>query len=138
MHNLRQKTVLRLDLLTFFSEQLLHNRKNPQNPDVMYSGKFLKRNKSYMRNSWRAKLCCITHLLCNTMKAGVDFQSHEAITRRAKLPTWTSNFQYLRMTEWVRLAGTTADHLVQPPCSSRVIPENTAQDCIQTGLEYPQ
>lgn len=39
---------------------------------------------------------------------------------------------YRRMTRWVRLEGTTVAHLAQPPCSSRVTPEHTAQDCIDS------
>lgn len=30
------------------------------------------------------------------------------------------------------------NHLVAPPCSSRMIPEHAAQDCVQRGLEYLQ
>lgn len=43
-----------------------------------------------------------------------------------------------RIPEWVMLGGTTADHLAQPPCSSKVTPEHMAQDCVQTILEYLQ
>jgi len=35
-------------------------------------------------------------LLCSTVKAGVDFQSDESITRKARSPTWISNFQYIQ------------------------------------------
>lgn len=46
--------------------------------------------------------------------------------------------QYHRITEWVRLGGTTVGHLVLPPCSSRVILQHIAQDCVQIVLEYFQ
>lgn len=37
-----------------------------------------------------------------------------------------------------KLEGTTVGHLVQHPCSARLSPELTAQDCIQTVLEHLQ
>lgn len=43
-----------------------------------------------------------------------------------------------RMKECVMLEGTTVGHLAQSPCSSRIISEHTAQDCVQTVLEYLQ
>lgn len=43
-----------------------------------------------------------------------------------------------RMTEWVMLEETTAGHLVQPPCSCRVIPEHMALDCVQEVLKHLQ
>lgn len=43
----------------------------------------------------------------------------------------------LRITEWVRLE-VTGGHLVQLPCSSRVILEHIAQNRVQMFLEYFQ
>lgn len=40
--------------------------------------------------------------------------------------------------EWVRLEGTTVGHLVQHPCSSRVVLEHMAQDHVQMVLAYLQ
>lgn len=40
------------------------------------------------------------------------------------------------VTEWASLEGTTVDHLVPPPCSSRVIPEDMAQAFNRTLLRY--
>lgn len=45
--------------------------------------------------------------------------------------------QNQRTTEWVSLGGTTAGHLVWPPCSNRVIPEHTAQGGSQHLLNIP-
>lgn len=42
------------------------------------------------------------------------------------------------ITELVRVEGTTEGHLIQPPCSGRVILQHIAQDCIQMALEYLQ
>lgn len=50
----------------------------------------------------------------------------------------SSSHQRLEITEWVRLGGATVDHLVQPPCTSRVTLEHRAQDCVQMVCEYPQ
>lgn len=43
-----------------------------------------------------------------------------------------------RITEGVRLEGTTVSHLVQPPCSVSVILEYMVQDCVQMCPEYLQ
>lgn len=43
-----------------------------------------------------------------------------------------------RITEQVRLEGTTGGRLVQLPLSSRVILQHMAQDCVQRVLEYLQ
>lgn len=42
----------------------------------------------------------------------------------------------LTTTEGLRLKGTTVGYLVQSPCSSRVIQEHMAQDCVRIILEY--
>lgn len=53
------------------------------------------------------------------------------------------NFHFLiekmqdyRITDWVRLEGTTEGHLLQPPSSNRVILEPIAWDCVQMVLKY--
>lgn len=43
-----------------------------------------------------------------------------------------------RITEWAGLEGTTVGHLLQAPCSSRVMLEHVAQNGVQTVLEYLQ
>lgn len=42
------------------------------------------------------------------------------------------------MTKWRRLKGNSRDHLVQPPCSSKVPLEHIYQDCDQRAFEYLQ
>lgn len=37
-----------------------------------------------------------------------------------------------------KVRRTTLEHLVQPPCLTRAIPEHTVQDCILVVLEYLQ
>lgn len=46
------------------------------------------------------------------------------------------SLQNHRITDWIRLKGTTAGRLAQLPYSNRVISEHIAQDWVQTILEY--
>lgn len=48
------------------------------------------------------------------------------------------HIQNHRITEWIKLGGTTMCYLVHPRCSSRVMLEHTAQHCIKVLLEYLQ
>lgn len=63
--------------------------------------------------------------ICEPTILSTESQSTEANLWSPRNPTCGP-----RIRGWVRLEETTADHLVQSPSSSRVIPEYLAQDCI--------
>lgn len=54
------------------------------------------------------------------------------------VPQQSEELTYHRITEWVRLEGTTTGHLVQPLFSRRATLEHKAQDCAQRVLECLQ
>lgn len=93
-HNLHHKLVLRLDFLTLSSG--LHYVK---------STKFLGRHRSILmiygiKVIWEIPGVpnSLWYDSCYTVlwKVGIDFQSDEAITKKARLRTWISNFEYIQ------------------------------------------
>lgn len=55
-----------------------------------------------------------------------------AVCNSQEHPQEIQNSTAQRITESVRLEGVTVVHLVQPPCSRKVIPKHMAQDCVRT------
>lgn len=81
--------------------------------------------------------CVSSHTETDGLWCLLTFHSDKCnLTTHLTIPIFNHCQKNLKITERVRLGGITVSHLVQPLCSRRIIPQHTAQDCVQMVLEY--
>lgn len=72
------------------------------------------------------------HLLCTVLSTCVGAGGKEPSLHLARHELEVGH----RLTEWLSLAETSANHLVQHPCSNQGLQKQVAQSHDQSGFEY--